>query len=128
MARILVVDDDPDFVEIARMILISANHEVETASDGEMALRMVRESPPDLILLDVMMRGILDGVHVAHTLEEVGGEHIPVIMISSIASSPMANMFPTDTYVPIDMWISKPVQPDDLLRKVSRLVKATSSA
>jgi CheY-like chemotaxis protein len=128
MARILVVDDDPDFVEIARMILTSADYEVDSASDGDMALRMVKESPPDLILLDVMMRGILDGVHVAHTLDQEAPEHIPVIMISSIASSPMAEMFPTDIYVPIDMWISKPVQPSDLLNKVRRLVEATPSA
>ena len=125
MARILVVDDDPDFVEIARMILTVAGHEVDSAPDGDTALRMVQDAPPDLILLDVMMRGILDGVHVAHTLDEASAEHIPVIMISSIASSPMAEMFPTDTYVPIDMWISKPVQPDDLLGKVRRFVGAT---
>ena len=124
MARILVVDDDPDFVEIARMILTTAGYEVDSAPDGDTALRMVRDSAPDLILLDVMMRGILDGVHVAHTLDQASAEHIPVIMISSIASSPMAEMFPTDTYVPIDMWISKPVQPDDLLNKVRRFVEA----
>jgi len=43
-------------------------------------------------------------------------------MVSSIASSPAAEMFPTDEYIPIDMWISKPVQPEDLVRKVARLI------
>jgi len=123
MTRILVVDDDPDFVEIARLILKSKGYEVETASNGDIALRMMRESPPDLILLDVMMAGVLDGVHVAHAIsEDALLRQVPVIMISSIASSPMADMFPTDEYIPIDMWVSKPVQPDELIRKVESLI------
>ena len=123
MTRILVVDDDPDFVEIARLILKSKVYEVETAANGDIALRMMRESPPDLILLDVMMAGVLDGVHVAHAIsEDALLSQVPVIMISSIASSPMADMFPTDEYVPIDMWVSKPVQPDELIRKVASLI------
>ncbi|MBC7255357.1 MAG: response regulator [Chloroflexi bacterium] len=128
MTRILVVDDDPDFCEIARLILTSAHYEVETAPSGDVALRRVKECPPDLILLDVMMRGILDGVHVARTLEEEGARHIPIIMISSITNSPMAGMFPTDEYLPIDLWLSKPVQPQDLLAKVRRLVGEPSLA
>jgi len=54
-------------------------------------------------------------------------KRIPVIMISSITGSPMAELFPTDEYLPIDMWISKPVQPDDLLRKVARFVGQPNS-
>mgnify|MGYP005853886193 CR=1 FL=1 len=123
MSRILVVDDDPDFGEIIRLILRAKGYEVETASDGDMALRKMRECPPDLVLLDVMMTGVLDGVHVAHTMrEEEALRRIPVIMISSITGSPMAELFPTDEYLPIDMWVSKPVQPDDLLKKVARFV------
>ena len=111
------------FCEITRLILGSEGYEIETASDGDMALRMIREAPPDLVLLDVMMAGILDGVHVAHTIgEDRDLSHIPVIMVSSITSSPMAEMFPTDEYIPIDAWVSKPAQPTDLLEKVRRLV------
>jgi CheY-like chemotaxis protein len=123
MARVLVVDDDPDFVEITRWILKARGHEVETATNGEMALRMMREAPPDLVILDVMMATILDGVYVVHAMrEDADLLHIPVIMVSSIASSPDAAMFPTDEYLPVDMWITKPVQPDDLLGKVDRLI------
>ena len=123
MGRVLVVDDDPDFVEIIRLILKAKGYEVETASDGDKALRMGRESPPDLILLDVMMTGVLDGVHVVHSLrDDPSLADVPVIMISSITDSPMAELFPTDEYLPIDMWITKPIQPDDLLAKVARFV------
>lgn len=128
MATILVVDDDPDFGEIIRLILKAKGYEVETASDGDMALRRMKACPPDLVLLDVMMSGVLDGVHVVHAMrEEQMLKRIPVIMISSITGSPMAELFPTDEYLPIDMWISKPVQPDDLLRKVARFVGQPNS-
>ncbi len=127
MAKILVVDDDPDFCEITRLILKSRGYDVETASHGDMALRLMRESPPQLVILDVMMSSVLDGVNVAHVMRaDAALRRIPIIMVSSIASSPMAGMFPTDEYLPVDSWISKPAQPDDLLRKVKRLVGPNS--
>ncbi len=122
MTRILVVDDDPDFGEITRMILQAKGYDVQTAANARIGLELMRESPPDLVLLDVMMAGILDGIYVARTMREDPALcRIPIIMISSITSSPMADRFPTDEYLPIDTWISKPVQAEDLLRKVARL-------
>ncbi len=127
MTRILVVDDDPDFVEITRMILAAEGYDVLAAANGDKALKVLKEEQPDLVLLDVMMAGILDGVNVAHVMsEDKELRDIPVLMISSIASSPMADMFPTDEYLPIDGWISKPVQAEDLLSKVRRLVGVPS--
>ena len=129
MARILVVDDDPDFCEIVRMVLRSKGHQVDSASNGDRALEAMQAQPPDLILLDVMMTGVLDGLHVAHKMAESAElSRIPLIMISSIASSPMADMFPTDEYIPIDAWISKPVQPDDLIAKVDKLLASARAA
>lgn len=129
MATILVVDDDPDFVEITRLILTAEGHQVSMASNGDMALRMVRESAPDLILLDVMMAGVLDGVQVAHSLrDDPVLSSIPVIMISSIPNSPHSHLFPTDEYLPIDAWISKPVQPADLCKKVDRFLRQSEGS
>jgi len=125
MTKVLIVDDDPDFVEIMRLILASAGYEIETASSGDQALRLMSESLPDVVLLDVMMAGVLDGVHVAHAInDDPVLSQVPVIMISSITSSSMADAFPTDEYLPIDVWISKPVQPEDLLKKVARVTNA----
>ena len=122
MTRVLVIDDDPDFGEITRLILQSRGYNVETAANASIGLDLMRKNPPDLVLLDVMMAGILDGIYVARTMrEDAALSRIPIIMISSITSSPMADRFPTDEYLPIDTWISKPVQPEDLLRKVARL-------
>jgi len=121
MAKILIVDDDPDFVEIMRLVLESRGYEVGSASNGDEALRRMREDAPDLVVLDVMMSGILDGVNVSHEMsEEPSLKKVPIVMVSSITSSAHAGMFPTDEYIPIDDWISKPVQPDALLEKVGR--------
>lgn len=124
MATILVVDDDPDFVEITRTILEANGYEVTMAANGDEALKSMRQSMPDLVLLDVMMATLLDGLNVSHVLsEDPVLSKVPIVMVSSITDSPSAGMFPTDEYIPIDAWISKPVQPDDLLSKVAKFVK-----
>ena len=86
-ARILVVDDVADNVEILRMRLESLGYEVVVAEDGEQALQVVRETLPDLILLDIMMPKI-DGLEVARRLKADGSlPFIPVIMVSAKASA-----------------------------------------
>ncbi|MBC7262452.1 MAG: response regulator [Chloroflexi bacterium] len=124
MARILVVDDDPDFVEITRTILESHGYEVASAANGDQALQAMRKDVPDLVLLDVMMATVLDGLNLSHVMsEDPVLKDVPVVMVSSITDSPHAGLFPTDEYIPIDAWISKPVQPEELLNKVARFVK-----
>ncbi len=125
MAKVLVVDDDPDFVEITRTILESHGYDVNTAANGDAALSSMRADLPDLVLLDVMMSTVLDGLNLSHVMSEDSVlSKVPIMMVSSIADSPSAGMFPTDEYIPIDAWISKPVQPDDLLNKVAQFIRA----
>jgi len=123
MAKILIVDDDPDFVEITRTILESKGYEVAAASDGEEALQAMRRDKPDLVLLDVIMSTILEGLNVSHEMQaDPNLKDIPVIMVSHIISSPHASLFPTDEHIPIDAWLTKPVDPDELLEQVQRLI------
>jgi adenylate cyclase len=125
MARILIVDDDPDFVEITRMILEPKGYQVSSAANGEQALIRMRQHRPDLVLLDVMMSHVLDGLDVSRQMQKDAElSDIPIIMVSSIADSPHAEVFPTDEYLPIDGWISKPLQSDTLLEKVRRCLSA----
>jgi CheY-like chemotaxis protein len=124
MSKILIADDDPDFVEIISMILKEADYEVESAASGDAALEKMRTSRPDLLLLDVMMSTILDGVNVSFAMsEDPELKTVPIVMISSIPDSANADQFPTDEYVPISAWITKPVQPATLLQTVERLLK-----
>ena len=123
MKRVLVVDDDPDFVEIMSMVLRKEGYELDSASSGSQALEKMRASPPDILLLDVMMSGILDGVNVSFQMaEDPMLKSVPIVMISSIPDSPHAQDFPTDEFVPISAWITKPVQPDQLVKTVKRLI------
>ena len=120
MTTILVVDDDPDFVEVMRTIL-KKDYEINTAANGKQALELMRKHKPDLVLLDVMMSYVLDGLDVTETMRnDPELKDVPIIMISSLPSTRYADMFPTDTYVAIDDWISKPVRAADLLTRVSK--------
>jgi CheY-like chemotaxis protein len=123
MSKILVVDDDPDFVEATRIVLEQAGYAVVSAASGDESLRVVRKEKPDLIILDVIMSSILDGLNVSQQLQaDPDHKDIPIIMVTSIANTDYAELFPTDEYVHISAFMTKPVQPDQLLGQVSRLL------
>lgn len=124
MAKILVVDDDIDFQVIMRKMLEGEGYEVAIAEDGDSALQMMRQhEPPDLVLLDIMMATTLEGVDVARQMKsDPALEKVPIIMISSISTSPHAAEFPVDEHIPTDGWISKPVQRDVLLKILDRFL------
>jgi len=120
-AEILVVDDDPDFLEFCRLVLEKEGFRVCLASNGDEALARMRIVKPDLVILDVMMQGVLDGLNASRIIrsdKELG--KIPIVMISSIANSTHAGWFPTDDYVPVNSFLSKPVDPQKLLSEVRR--------
>lgn len=121
MCKILIVDDDPDFVEITRTILEQEGHQIVTAANGQKALDLIRKDPPDIVLLDIMMDTALDGLNVSRQIQaDADLKGTRVIMITSIMSTPHAGLFPTDEYVPIDAWITKPVNPEMLVETVAR--------
>ena len=123
MAKILVVDDDPDFVEFTQIVLEREGHIIVSAAGGGEALDKIAADTPDLIILDVIMDTVLDGLSVAQEL----GDHseyrdIPIIMITSIANTDYAELFPTDEYVHLDTFLTKPVAPERLVKEVNRLL------
>lgn len=120
---VLVVDDDPDFVEVTRIALRTEGFEVQSASSGQEALQAMRTSPPDVVILDVMMQGILDGVRVSDVMRQDRQlARIPVLMVSSIPESPYAEMFPTEGSLHIDGFLTKPVPPERLVSEIRRLL------
>ena len=121
MAKVLVVDDDPDFVKVTSKVLEKAGHEVVSAANGAKALQSMREDPPDVVLLDIMMSYILDGLDVSREMaEDPALKEVPVIMVTSLTGVKGSGMFPTDEYVPVDEWLSKPVDPETLLTRVDQ--------
>jgi DNA-binding Lrp family transcriptional regulator/CheY-like chemotaxis protein len=121
---VLVVDDDPDFVESTRIVLHKEGFGVLSAPDGDEGLRVMRLHHPELVILDVMMNSLLEGLSATWTIRaDQELQNTPVLMVSSIASSEYAESFPMDEYVPVDNFLCKPVAPDKLLKEVSRLLQ-----
>jgi CheY-like chemotaxis protein len=120
MAKVLVVDDDPDFVKVTTKVLEKAGHKVVSAANGAKALKTMRQDVPDVVLLDIMMSYILDGLDVSREMaEDPALKDVPVIMVTSLTGVKGSGMFPTDEYVPVDEWLSKPVDPETLLARVN---------
>ena len=81
--RILVVDDEPDLLELVKHQLGKEHYEVTTAQDGEVALAQARRHPPDLVVLDLMLPGI-DGLEVCRRLKaDPRTMHVPIIMLTA---------------------------------------------
>jgi CheY-like chemotaxis protein len=120
MAKVLVVDDDPDFVRVTSKVLEKAGHTVTSASNGAKALKAMRQDPPDVVLLDIMMSYILDGLDVSREMaEDPLLKDVPVIMVTSLTGVKGSGAFPSDEYIPVDEWLSKPVDPETLLARVN---------
>lgn len=125
MAKILVVDDDPDFVEATRIVLEREGYMILSAADGAEALGKIADDTPDLIILDVIMSTVLDGLSVSQELSaHAETKDIPIVMITSIANTDYAELFPTDEHVHLDTFLVKPVAPDRLIKEVNRLLDA----
>jgi CheY-like chemotaxis protein len=123
-AKVLVVDDDPDFVEITRTVLQAHGFQVTSAASGREALEAMRQDPPDVVIMDVMMRGATEGYEISHLMrQDERLASIPVLMVSSIMDSSMADQFPTDDYLPAEEFLTKPVSPQTLVERVRALVK-----
>jgi len=128
-AKILIIDDDPDFVESTKIVLESKPYDVIVAYEGTDGLRRAREESPDLILLDIIMPG-KDGFTVAEQLKkdpELTG--IPVIMLTSFSSKRGETSIPVSRGYELDTedYIDKPVSPDELLRRVERQIGKAGS-
>ena len=118
--RILIVDDDPDFVKITKKVLDSHGYETVTASSGAEALKVMRTSVElDLVLLDIMMDYIIDGLYVSNAMQEDPDlKNIPVIMITSLTGVKSQEIFPSDERIEVSAWLTKPVRAEHLFKTV----------
>ncbi len=119
--RILVVDDEREIRDMTRMVLSAAGYEVATAASGKDALKMVREAPPDLVLLDINMPG-MDGWETLRLLRagEFLGD-IPVVMFS--VKSEFRDRVHGIQEGAVD-YVTKPFEVDGLLARVRRVLDA----
>ena len=121
MAKILVVDDDQDFVSATKIVLEKNDHEVISASSGDTGYQRAKDDRPDMVLLDVIMDTVLDGLSVSQRMhDDPDLRDIPIIMVTSIANTDYAELFPTDEYIHINAFMSKPFSGDELMRQVNK--------
>jgi two-component system alkaline phosphatase synthesis response regulator PhoP len=119
--KILIVDDDPVFVKSTSLVLEAHGYDVDSARNGAEGLAKIKQDPPDLVLLDVMMSYLLEGVEVSRQMmTQRGVQDIPIIMVTSILDTEYREVFPLDQYLHIHSWLNKPVAPDDLVAEVER--------
>lgn len=123
---ILVVDDDPDFVEITKTILETKRYDVRCAYNGDEAFSRLEEKIPDLIILDIMMRKGAEGFIVARKLrKDPRYNEIPILMLTSMREQTGFD-FPGEPihseFLPVDEYTEKPIEPQTLLEKVARLL------
>ena len=124
-AKILLVDDDPDFVTSTKTVLESDNYEVVTAINGDDGLRKAREEKPDLILLDVIMP-VEDGFTAAEQLsKDPQLADIPVLMLTSYSQVGSGTGIPRSRGLSLEAedYIEKPVAPQELLARVEKQLK-----
>ena len=115
--KILVIDDEPEVVELLKKRLERVGYQVMTATDGMGGFKKACEQKPDLILLDIIMPGV-DGLTVLRRLRaEEATCDIPVIMVT--AKGRPASMFEAQRYRATD-YIIKPFQWSELLRFIKR--------
>lgn len=131
-ANILIIDDDPDFVETVQMMLESGGYHALTARDGKSGLDMIRDHEPDLIILDVMMESMFEGFSVVSTLrgtpEFVDYRDIPIIMVSAVKQE-YGSRFTLPSggeHLQGDLYLDKPVQAKQLLEAVAGLLQGRS--
>lgn len=124
--RILIVDDNKDFVEINKTAFEIAGYEVLTAHDGEVGLQKAGKEKPDAIVLDVMMKSKTEGFEIARKLHMDNDTRlIPVLMLTGIRQE-MGIPYkfePDDDYLPVVKFIEKPITPDRLIEKVKQLLE-----
>lgn len=122
MAKILVVDDDPDMTEACQLVLQQAGHEVETAHSAQQGMAQVASYRPDLLILDVMMAEPDDGIAMAQELRRQKFT-APILMLTSISMVTGMEFGPDEALIPVDEFVEKPVSPAVLIEKVTHLLR-----
>lgn len=116
--KILIVDDEPRLVRLVREVLLATGYEVLAASSGEQAVEMVAIEQPDLVILDVVLLGEVDGYQVARRIREFS--EIPIVMLTAkIREADMLRGFDAG----VDDYITKPFSSKELLARLRAVLK-----
>ena len=120
--KILLIDDDPDFLQATQQILVANRYQVITAENGDDGIAKAKYESPDLIILDVIMPG-KDGYSVCHELSKIDQTRpIPVIMLTAVGQHLSKPEYAVDMAIDhqADDFIDKPVDSQTLIKKIEK--------
>ena len=128
--KLLMIDDDPDFVEGIKSILDTAGYDVDVAYNPDDGLKALQDKSYDLLLLDIMMGRGAEGIMIARKIrKDPVLREMPVLIITGIREQ-IAFLFPGSSvhphFVPVDELVEKPVEPGLLLEKVTTLLETAA--
>ncbi len=125
-AKILIVDDDPDFAVVMKTVLEGEKYSVDTAPGKTEALQKLGADKPDLLILDVMMDTWSDGFEMARDLKKNPEyKDMPIIMLTGVEQRTGIEFKSTagdPEWLPVDAFLDKPVEPKVLLAEVEKLL------
>ena len=122
MAMILIIDDDPDVLEVCRLLLEKAGHEVVSSENKEEGMSQVEKKKPELIILDVMMENPDDGIVMARDIKRKN-EDIPIVMLTAINEVSGLEIDKDEEINPVNEFLSKPIDSATLVSVVERLLE-----
>lgn len=132
-AKILIIEDDPDYQLVIEEILRSGGYAVVTASSGEEGLKKVVAERPDLIILDVMMERTISGFEVAKKLKSRDPDsefkefaRVPILILTAIHQTTFFRFQPDDDFLPVEDFMEKPPVRDEVLKRVEKLLSLRS--
>lgn len=122
--RILIIDDDPDFVEVTKVLFETRQYEVRSACNPEEGFARLEEEIPDALILDVMMGKGADGFIMARKIrKDPRFDKMPILMMTSMREQTGFD-FPGDRihskFLPVDVYMEKGIDPQILLKKVEQ--------
>ncbi len=124
--KIMIVDDDPDYIKVIKTILEREQYTVITAGDKTEGMEKIRAEKPDLAILDVMMHAWQDGFEMSRQLKkDPQFKDMPVLMLTAVENRTGIGFKSTagdPTWLPVDVFLDKPVEPDVLLSEVKKLL------
>jgi CheY-like chemotaxis protein len=123
--KVLLIDDDKDFLLATKLILEKGGYEVFLAEDGKVGVDMAKSVYPDIAIIDMMMETWSEGFNVVSKLRTSDtGKKIPLIMLSAVdLQGPYQSFEPPDELPTVDLVLHKPIKADDLLKHVGQLLR-----
>ncbi|MCQ9205649.1 MAG: response regulator [Omnitrophica bacterium] len=124
--RILIIDDDVDFIESTRVVLETKGYEVFSAQNKQEGLKEIKSISPNLIILDVMMDKMSDGFELAREFKaDAKHKNIPILMLTAVGAKTgfkFSAVGGDNAWLPVDDYCEKPIEPKKLIEKVEKLL------